>query len=225
MDATDRVFDNVKHGDVDYEALSRDDLDEALRRIAAADLKTLRGNARYAFLINAYNLAVLDAVRRVLRRPGKRGRSLRNLWTRFRFFFLTPVRIAGRRMSLFWLEFRLIKWHLRRDPRGHFALVCAAKGCPPLRDGVFHGETLDEELDLAGRVFNQDGAGYRLDRDDGVLHLSRIYKWYRRDFRALGGLIEAWATHAPAADVEWVRLHTPRVRFMRYDWDLNIAKD
>ena len=37
------------------------------------------------------------------------------------------------------------------DPRIHFALVCGAKSCPRIR--VYHGATLDADLDAAARTF------------------------------------------------------------------------
>ena len=214
-------------GDVDYEALSGDDLDTALAAVADADLDALRGADRYAFLLNAYNLTVLDAVRRRLWRGGRQVRSLRNPFWWLVFFLATPVRVAGRRLSLFRLEFQFIKPHLRRDPRGHFALVCASTGCPPLRGGVFHGESLDEELDLAARAFLQPGGGYELDRDagpNGELRLNRIFKWYSKDFGGRDGVLATFQRYAPEEDAAWVAEHRPRVRYLRYDWDLNVAK-
>ena len=222
MDAADRLFTHVDEaGNVDYDGLRSDDLDEALDAITAADLDDMDGADRYAFLINAYNIAVLDAVRRRLRRDGRQVASLKRPWTWLRFFLFTPVKVGGRRMSLFRLEFQFLKPHLKRDPRGHFALVCASTGCPPLRDGVFHGADLDDELDAAGHAFLQPGGGYQLDRDEGVLRLNRILKWYRRDFEALGGVRETFLRYAPDAD--WVREHKPRIAYLSYDWDLNVA--
>ncbi len=211
-------------GDVDYDALPVGDLDEALETVAQANLDGLQGNDRYAFLVNAYNLCVLDAVRRRLMRNGRIVRSLRRPWTRLLFFFATPMRVGGRRMSLYRLEFHLIKPHLKADPRGHFALVCAATGCPPLRGGQYHGEALDEELDLAGRAFFRPGGGYVLDRKRSMLRLGRILKWYRRDFAKIGSPIDVFMRFAPDDDVAWVQAHDPKIRFMPYDWSVNQAK-
>ncbi len=213
-------------GRVDYAALASRDLKASLAAVANAQLhgpSRLRGAFRYAFLLNAYNLVVLDAVQRRLLRDGRQVRSLRNPFWWLVFFLATPVRVGGRRMSLFRLEFQYLKPHLRRDGRGHFAFVCAATGCPPLRDGLFHGESLDAELDLAAGAFMQPGAGYVLDREAGVLRLSRILKWYAGDFGGRAGVLEAFQKYAPADDAKWVSEHSPRVRFMRYDWDLNVA--
>ncbi len=211
-------------GRVDYAGLASDELRDALQAVATADLGAMRGKERYAFLLNAYNIVVIEAVKRRLLRPGKPARSLRNPFWWLVFFLATPVRVGGRRMSLFRLEFQYLKPHLRRDARGHFALVCGATSCPPLRDGLFHGEALDEELDLAARAFLQPGNGYTLDRDKGVLRLNRILKWYAGDFGGRTGVLETFTKYAPEADAHWVAKHNPQVQYLRYDWDLNVAQ-
>ncbi|MGB0652385.1 MAG: DUF547 domain-containing protein [Thermoplasmatota archaeon] len=213
-------------GDVDYTRLRRAELQPSLDAIAQADLGTMKGPERYAFLLNAYNVTVLDAVLRRLWRGGRQVRSLRNPFWWLVFFLGTPVRVGGRRMSLYRLEFSLIKPHLRRDPRGHFALVCASTGCPPLRGGAYHGPELDAELDLAARAFLQPGGGYTLDRERGILRLNRILKWYAKDFGGRAGVLATFEQYAPANDAAWVAAHRDglKLRYLRYDWDLNVAK-
>lgn len=208
-------------GRVDYAALQSRDLAAAAEAIAAADLSNLSELERYAFLLNAYNLSALILAKRLLWRNGTTktlANPLRWLW----FFMVARVRVAGRSTSLLGLEFLKTKAFLRRDPRGHFALVCASAGCPPLRGGIYHGETLDGELDAAATAFLQPGAGYRLDRGSGRLHLSRIFRWYRRDFAAVGGPLEVFLNFAPKDDADWVRRHRPRISYLRYDWTLNM---
>ncbi|MFP3982985.1 MAG: glycoside hydrolase family 15 protein, partial [Desulfurivibrionaceae bacterium] len=65
------------------------------------------------------------------------------------------------------------------EPRIHFALVCASSSCPPI--DVYTPDNLDRELDIAGRTFLNSG-GILLDREKKEVHLSRIMKWYGRDF-------------------------------------------
>jgi len=112
---------------------------------------------------------------------------------------------------------------LKRDPRGHFALVCASSGCPPLRGGQYHGETLDEELEAAGRAFLSSGTGYLIDRRRRIVWTNRILKWYRRDFHAMGGVRKVLEHYASRNDAEWMQAEEPRIRFQRYDWRRNDA--
>ncbi len=209
----------VRYGDVDEQQVQ-----ETLDEVAGADLASLSGADRYAFLLNAYNAWALALAHRLLWTRGKPGLSAP--WRWLRFFLLAPVRVGGKTTNLLLLEFWLLRRHLKRDPRGHFALVCASQGCPPLRGGAYHAEHLDEELERAGRSWMRPGVGYHLDRERGVLHASRILRWYAADFRRLGGtrgVVARYAeAHAPD-DAAWIRQHRPRVRFLRYDWRLNAA--
>jgi hypothetical protein len=199
-------------------------LRDAMAPIRAANLRALKGSARYAFLINAYNLGALEVAGRLLYRNGRPVGTLKRPTTWLRFFLFSRITVAGRHMSLFTLEFRYLKPFLRRDPRGHFALVCASAGCPPLRDGLYHGDTLEAELDLAARAFLQPGAGYRVDAPNNVLWLSRIFKWYQRDFRAAGGVRNVFCKYAAPEDAAWERSLEPRLRYLDFDWGLNARR-
>lgn len=225
MDRADSLLQRVvdAEGAVDYDALTADDLATAMAAVRDADLDRLQGSDRYAFLLNAYNLGSLVAAKRVLVDGGKRVRSLNSKQTWIRFFLFTPIPVAGRRMSLFRLEFQYLKPLLRRDGRGHFGMVCASVGCPPLRGGVFHGDELDDELDRAGHAFLRPGAGYEVDHRNNILRLNRIFKWYRSDFGRLGGLRAIFERYAADEDAQWHRDLQPRIRFLDYDWDLNAA--
>ncbi|MEJ2254617.1 MAG: glycoside hydrolase family 15 protein [Nitrospirota bacterium] len=67
----------------------------------------------------------------------------------------------------------------RREPRVHFALVCASSSCPPI--GVYTPEAIEEDLDVAARTFLNAG-GVEVDRTAGRVRISRIFKWYGKDF-------------------------------------------
>jgi hypothetical protein len=67
------------------------------------------------------------------------------------------------------------------DPRIHFTLVCGSSSCPFI--DVYTPENLEEELTIAAETFINAG-GAVLDRDHRHLSLSRIFRWYARDFGA-----------------------------------------
>jgi hypothetical protein len=206
----------VSDGNVDYDKIEQDALDASLEEIAAADLATMSAKEQYAFLINAYNICVLDVAKRVL----TGGKSLNNKITWLRFFLFSKVRVAGLNLSLYNLEFKLIKPFLELDPRGHFALVCASNGCPPLREGVYHAATLDAELDLSGEAFCQD---YDWNHEKRVLKINRIFKWYRKDFDAMSGSIATFLDYAPSDLVAELEGGF-KLQYMPYDWQLNTVK-
>jgi hypothetical protein len=54
--------------------------------------------------------------------------------------------VGGRAYGLDEIEQGIIRKRFQ-EPRIHFALVCAAMGCPPLRGEAYTGARLDAQLD------------------------------------------------------------------------------
>lgn len=108
------------------------------------------------------------------------------------------------------------------DPRIHFALVCASSSCPPI--DVYTVEKLDAELDIAGRTFLNAG-GIRLDKERNRASLSRIFRWYARDFGP--DLARRLRFIAPYLYDEenrtFIEEHADsiQVEYQEYDWRLN----
>ena len=104
------------------------------------------------------------------------------------------------------------------DPRLHFALVCAAVGCPLLRPEAYRAERLEAQLEEDARRFLQHPQKLRFEPASGRLRVSRIFEWYRGDVLAVAPSIPAYVGRyrpelALPADV---RLH-----YLPYDWALN----
>lgn len=64
------------------------------------------------------------------------------------------------------------------DARVHFALVCGAKSCPPIR--LYTPDNLDEGLNAAGEAFC--AGEVEVDRPKNEVRISKIFKWYSGDF-------------------------------------------
>jgi hypothetical protein len=110
-----------------------------------------------------------------------------------------------------------------REPRIHFALVCAAIGCPPLRSEPYVGARLGEQLDDQLRRFLAEPEKNRYDATKNTLHLSPIFKWYAADFTEPAGSLVLYvkpflpeAQHTALTDPARVK-----VRFTDYNWALN----
>jgi hypothetical protein len=113
---------------------------------------------------------------------------------------------------------RRARWMVSRlDPRVHFALVCGARSCPPIR--AYEAERLDSQLDLATRAFVNADA--EIDPDAGRVRLSRIFYWYEEDF----GDVLDWVLEYldPGPGRAWLLHHRREasVEYRGYDWDLN----
>ena len=169
----------------------------AARALAGVRPEALESRAeRLAFWINVYNALVLHGIVRL----GVRS-SVRRVWN---FFGRVSYRIGGHVLSLDDIEHGVLRDNHRRpwpplppfgagdarralavsppDPRFHFAITCGAASCPPV--GVYRAEAIDRQLEAATRNFVNQEIVLAGDR----LACSRLFKWYRADFEAAGGL-------------------------------------
>ena len=172
-----------------------------------------------ALWINPYNALV---IRQVLARfplasirPTIAG--LPN-WPAFLAFFSRPViSLQGQSLSLNRIEHGILRPRFG-DPRLHFALVCAAVGCPLLRPEAYRAERLEAQLEEDALRFLQDPHKLRFDPARGRLSVSRIFQWYRRDFLAVAPSIPAYVgRYRP-------ELALPTgvgISHLPYDWALN----
>ena len=213
----------VENGQVDYAGLksNRRELDRYLSSLAAVDekeFKTWQASDRLALLINLYNAATLQLI--IDHYPVK---SIKDIGG----FFRGPwkqrvVRLYGKTITLNTLEHEIIRKQFD-EPRVHAALVCAAQGCPPLRPEAYVGARLEAQLAEQMRTFLADSTKNHVNVRSGKISLSRIFKWYGKDFTKngktlLGSLAPYWPDQAAA------RLKSRRdwdIAYTDYDWSLN----
>jgi len=215
----------VRGGLVDYAKLQADskDLDRYLDELAPvpeSEFEKWEQQKQLAFLINLYNAQTLKLV--IEHYPVKSikdiGNILKGPWDQ------RVVRLWGETVTLNTLEHEI----LRKDydePRIHFALVCAAHGCPPLRKEPYVAERLNSQLEDQGRAFFLDATKNRLNADEGVLYLSSIFKWFKSDFTKKGGSLQAFVeVYFPPEVSQALEREKFKVKFTRYDWSLNEVK-
>ena len=89
------------------------------------------------------------------------------------------VEVEGKELSLDDIEHRIIR-PIWQDSRVHFAVNCAALGCPNLGAQAFLPATMDAQMDQAVRAFIAHPRGVSVEGDQ--LHLSKIFEWYDEDF-------------------------------------------
>lgn len=207
---------------VDYAGLQQDrqQLDEYLEQtggVSRGVFDAWNKNEQLAFLINVYNAETLQLI--IDHYPVD---SIKDLGG----WFSGPwdkkvVRLFGEDASLNHLEHTVIRGGYP-EPRIHFALVCAAKSCPPLRREAFTGPQLDAQLTSQAETFLRNPSKNYLDKEAGVLYLSAIFKWYRKDFvPPADDLAEYVRPFLPPGDSAWLDAREVQVRFLDYDWSLN----
>lgn len=211
-------------GLVDYDAFARSDSFEAyLEQLARTVPRSLPQAERLAFWINAYNAYTIA----LINRHGER-RSIRNINRTLGFIrgkgpWSEPIAvIGGKAFTLDQIEHEIIRTEFT-EPRIHFALVCAAIGCPPLRQEAYAGATLNDRLDDQARTFLRESPGKnRVDVASGVVTLSPIFDWYGSDFGASPAEIGRYLSrYFDGAERELLASGEFRLRFSEYDWSLN----
>lgn len=175
---------------------------------------------RLAFWINAYNAftirLILDhypiaSIRKIGLLPG----------AAFRRAFIPMPSLKGGTISLDDIEHRTLRPEFR-EPRVHFALVCASRSCPPLRAEAYRADVLERQLDDQGRTFLGDASKNRVDVAARTLHLSSIFSWFEEDFVAAAGSVPRYVARFLAPDAAAVATAPDvTVRFLDYDWSLN----
>lgn len=225
-DAWDAILRQYVDGEglVDYARLQQDRsaFEAFMRRLASADPDGLDSDAdRIAFWINAYNAVVMWQV--VERYPVDSVRDVGLLWGLVGGFFKQQYTVAGKEMSADDIEHGVLRGRFT-DERIHWALVCAAFGCPRLLGHAYRAENLDATLHERALEFLAQPRGLQIDRASSTLYLSSYFDWYAGDFEKVAPSVTDYVLrYAPADAGEWIRANrdTLRIRFMEYDWTLN----
>ena len=227
---------------VDYAALRKSqayrDYVHASAELQAVDLFALDAKERKAFFINVYNAMIVH----IIAAKGEPG----NLLVRLRMFSSTQYCIGGELYTPDEIENGVLRGNRpvatavfgrrpfgssdpRRliscppaDPRIHFALVCGAKSCPPIR--VYTPDNIDEALDAATAA-HVDGE-VEVDEARGIITLSKLLAWYAVDFgdketdRLLW--LAGFADEAKRTQLkQLVEGGKFKVKFATYNWDVN----
>jgi hypothetical protein len=233
-------------GMVNYAGLKShsEKLDSFLSSLAGLNRSAYEGwtePAKIAFWLNAYNACTLKAIithypiqssfLTSLRYPKNSIRQISGVWDGLEFS------VMGRPMTLDGIEHGVLRKEFH-EPRIHMALVCAAMGCPPLRNEPYSGDRLGDQLDDQARRFLSNPAKFRIAADGGPVYLSPIFKWFGDDFVAKYGVDQGYGDHSPVQravlhfisgylgkeDAGRVSSGGYSITYLDYDWSLNEQK-
>lgn len=219
---TQVLQDHVKNGAVDYRTLKTDvRFPRYLAMLQQTDPAALTDRReRLAFWLNAYNAFTLQYV--IARYP------LASLMNKLAYAtgggaFKTKFIVINRvRYSLNDIEHEIIR--PMGDARIHFALVCGARSCPPLRPEAYTAAQLDEQLNEQGRIFLSQADKNRFDFDRREVQLSKIFDWFKDDFSKESGHVLVFISQfLPAEQAEQLRANATgfTIQYLEYDWRLN----
>jgi hypothetical protein len=228
FDQTHALYGNVlkrftKDNLVDYAGLKADrkDLDTYLDQVAAVPEATFQQWSRtdqLAFLINLYNAQTLGLI--VDHYPLNSIREIgvfpRAPWKK------KIVRLHGAITTLYDLENDLIRRKYPEYPQIHFALVCAAMGCPPMRAEPYAGARLEAQFQDQGKRFMATPHKNRVEAQEKVVYLSKIFDWYAADFgKNSAAIIKFVEPYFPEAARKDLQQGGFKIKHTDYDWALN----
>ncbi|MGE4233097.1 MAG: DUF547 domain-containing protein [Bacteriovoracia bacterium] len=174
---------------------------------------------KLAFLINAYNALTVKLI--VDHYPVKSIKEIGGMFSspwKLKFFTL-----FGEKHHLNDIEHEMVRKNFS-EPRIHFALVCASKGCPSLRQEAFTAGKLDAQLESSAVTFLKDPSRNRFDAQNKTLFLSSIFKWYGGDFDKKFSSVKSFIAPRIAkngAEEILIKSDQSKVTYLDYDWSLN----
>ncbi|WP_420460464.1 DUF547 domain-containing protein [Neolewinella sp.] len=155
-----------------------------------------------AYWINTYNAYTIKLI--LDNWPLESIRDINEPWDK------KWIALAGKTYSLNQIEHEIIR-PTYREPRIHFALVCAARSCPPLPNQAFTAQNLNELLDQRARGFINDEA-LNVTQEE-VVRVSPIFDWYGQDFGEVREYLNKYLT----TDIP----DGKEINYLDYDWSLN----
>ncbi|HYK05668.1 MAG TPA: DUF547 domain-containing protein [Thermoanaerobaculia bacterium] len=210
----------------DYKALKARDaaaLQGVRQQLGRVNVAALNPKQQLAHWINVYNVNTVATIV-----EGYPTDSIRDLSTdpiiRLNVFKKERVPVGDAKLSLNDVENEKIRDGFK-DARIHFAINCAAKSCPPIRQTAFTGDTLDAQLDQQAHAFlnGPHGARFKKDGDTLVITTTRIMDWFGDDFDKWAGGKAAFIRKYVSADKQRMIDQAKDIDFEYddYDWSLN----
>ncbi len=209
----------VKDGLVDYGGLKSNPADlraylESTGEVTEAEFDGWSENEQLAFLINLYNARTLELI--IDNYPLK---SIRDIQTGGVGPWDQPlVNLFGKTITLNTLEHGIIRKNYK-EPSIHFALVCAAMGCPPLLNEPYLADNLENQLEAQTKKFLADAEKNSPDRKNKTMNLSPIFKWYGEDFVSAAGSVPGFLKKYYID----MPIEGYNIEYTQYDWSLNDA--
>jgi hypothetical protein len=225
-------------GMVDYKALKADrkHLDQYANAMAALEpevYESWNDKGKISFWLNAYNgltlIAIIDNYpikasfwkSRIY--PANSIRQISGVWDKITF------EVTGKDVTLSEIEHKILRKEFG-EPLIHMAMVCAAHGCPALRDEPYTQGQLDEQLDGQSRVFLGDKNKFMFELGNKEVWISPIFDWFGEDFvkhsdekitknEAILEFVQEYLDK----ENEFFKhsVNVKRVKFLKYDWTLN----
>ncbi|VAX23563.1 hypothetical protein MNBD_NITROSPINAE02-1845 [hydrothermal vent metagenome] len=212
--------DGVELAGFDYDALSGDKrFNQIVSKLHDYQPAFTNVKENISFWSNVYNIF---AAKMVIANRGVK--SIRDAGSFFSSVWVKDAgAIGGKTYSLDDIEHKILR--PLGDPRIHAAIVCASVSCPDIRREAYDQERLDIQLDQQWRGFlDNRSKGFRIDRKNKKIYLSKIFKWFHEDFDAKGGVRTFIASYKSPDTGAFIKNKENEILYMDYNWALNSVK-
>lgn len=204
-------------GEVNYKGIVKDSvqLNQYLKLLSAnPPQKSWSRDDQLAYWINAYNAFTLQLI--IRNYPLK---SIKDIGSKVKIPFVnTPwdikfIRIGNEEYDLNNIEHGILREKFK-EPRIHFAIVCASVSCPRLLNEAYEGQKVQQQLEAQARDFINDKSRNKI--APNAAQLSQIFNWFRGDFTRQGTLTEFLNRYSS------VKINkNARITYLEYNWGLN----
>lgn len=236
FDHSHKLFDNILKESVIYDDkqswFNYKDLDtkklniylKSLSKVSKKEFNSFTKDQQLAFLINAYNAFTIKLIKKnyPLKTIKSIGSIFKSAW-KIRF-----INFLGDKVHLDNIEHDMIRKNFN-EPRIHFAVNCASIGCPSLLNRVFIADRLEIQLSKVEKDFLTDFKKNRVDHKNNKIYLSKIFKWYGKDFTKNYGtlnnyIIKFFKKTEGKKNIKLDKLQKYSIEWTYYNWDLNEKK-
>ncbi len=189
---------------------------QTLEQVTQAEFDKFNDQQKMAFLINVYNAFTASLI--VEHYPVKSIKDLGGIFSspwKKKFF-----KLFGEERYLDHVEHELLR-KLWQEPRVHFAVNCASKGCPALRGEAFVATKLEAQLEDGAVKFLSDKSRNRYNEAENKMYLSKIFDWYGEDFVKKVGSVQGFVAPRMVGGTLQAKAVKAEIAFNDYDWTLN----
>ena len=209
-----------QHGWVDYDGFKSDSeaLDQYIESLGGVPLQELGRNQRLVTLINGYNAFTIRLI--LDHQPLNSINDIpeKERWDAKRW------NLGGKTFSLNQIEHEQIRPNFK-EPRIHFAVVCAAVGCPPLRNEAYAADRLNEQLEEQAQYVHDHKTWFQFtDGEEAMVKMTKLYDWYGGDFKQAAESVLKFAAQYSDDLKSYINDEdndTPKQEWLEYDWSLN----
>ena len=208
-------------GLVDYNGIAGDQSFKMyMESLKSAQSDSMSRDGQLAFWINAYNAVTIDKVIKWKPKKSVRETFVPGVWTGTKFFTTREHTVAGKSLSQDDIEHEILRKQFK-DPRIHFAIICASSSCPRLPRFAYTDENVQAKLAKETRKYINSDRGTQIDSAKNTLYLSKLFDWFAGDFESKSGSVQNFLK--PYLEERtltfWVK--GPKIKYIHYDWALN----